>query len=239
MDIIQIKSKNQEELQLKIKELITLDKDETTVVTEIKRPFKFLFFSIPGLYEVKIVKKSEIKKEKVKQEKKEVKKNVKKEEIKVNQKVSEKTNDKYIEKLNALVKEFIVLSELKIEIKEIKLKNSVYNIELDGEDIKYIIGEKGKALTALEEIISSIDEFKEIRISFDSNNYKEKRKKILKDLANKTAKTVLKTKKSIKLNPMPAKERKIIHEQISKIDHLETISVGVDPKRSLIIKYKK
>lgn len=48
MDVIKIKSKNQEELQNKIKQLITLEKDETTVVTEIKKPFKFLFISLPG-----------------------------------------------------------------------------------------------------------------------------------------------------------------------------------------------
>ena len=85
----------------------------------------------------------------------------------------------------------------------------------------------------------SIEDFRHIKIFIDSNNYKEKRETILRELANKTAKTVIKTRRKVKLNPMTSRERKIIHEEISKIEGLETVSVGVEPKRCLIIKLKK
>ena len=85
----------------------------------------------------------------------------------------------------------------------------------------------------------SIEDFRHIKIFIDSNNYKEKREIILRELANKTAKTVIKTRRKVKLNPMTSRERKIIHEEISKIEGLETVSVGVEPKRCLIIKLKK
>ena len=73
----------------------------------------------------------------------------------------------------------------------------------------------------------------------DSNNYKEKREESLRDLARKKGKKVLETGRNIKLNPMSARERKIIHEEISYINGLKTESIGEDPKRYLVIKRTK
>ena len=70
----------------------------------------------------------------------------------------------------------------------------------------------------------------------DSNNYKEKREKSLRDLARKKGKAVLSTGNAIKLNPMSARERKIIHEEVSFMKGLQTESVGEEPKRYLVIK---
>ncbi len=245
-----LKSKSKDELQDKIKNMIVLNDDEIVEITELKKPRNLFIFSIEGEYEVKIVKKEikvspkNIKKEsKIKENKKELKKEVKKENVKVIE-VSEekkvKNNDnKLIDKLNIVIKEFLAISNLNVVIKNISYKDKVYNVDLDGEDIKYIIGEKGIALSSLEYLLMSIEDFRHIKIFIDSNNYKEKREIILRELANKTAKTVIKTRRKVKLNPMTSRERKIIHEEISKIEGLETVSVGVEPKRCLIIKLKK
>ena len=244
-----LKSKSKDELQDKIKNMIVLNDDEIVEITELKKPRNLFIFSIDGEYEVKIVKKEikvspkNIKKEsKIKENKKELKKEVKKENVKVIE-VSEekkvKNNDnKLIDKLNIVIKEFLAISNLNVVIKNISYKDKVYNVDLDGEDIKYIIGEKGIALSSLEYLLMSIEDFRHIKIFIDSNNYKEKREIILRELANKTAKTVIKTRRKVKLNPMTSRERKIIHEEISKIEGLETVSVGVEPKRCLIIKLK-
>ena len=245
-----LKSKSKDELQDKIKNMIVLSDDEIVEITELKKPRNLFIFSIDGEYEVKIVKKEikvspkNVKKEsKIKENKKELKKEVKKENVKVIE-VSEekkvKNNDnKLIDKLNIVIKEFLAISNLNVVIKNISYKDKVYNVDLDGEDIKYIIGEKGIALSSLEYLLMSIEDFRHIKIFIDSNNYKEKREIILRELANKTAKTVIKTRRKVKLNPMTSRERKIIHEEISKIEGLETVSVGVEPKRYLIIKLKK
>ena len=245
-----LKSKSKDELQDKIKNMIVLNNDEIVEITELKKPRNLFIFSTDGEYEVKIVKKEikispkNVKKEsKIKENKKELKKEVKKENVKVIE-VSEekkvKNNDnKLIDKLNIVIKEFLAISNLNVVIKNISYKDKVYNVDLDGEDIKYIIGEKGIALSSLEYLLMSIEDFRHIKIFIDSNNYKEKREIILRELANKTAKTVIKTRRKVKLNPMTSRERKIIHEEISKIEGLETVSVGVEPKRCLIIKLKK
>lgn len=245
-----LKSKSKDELQDKIKNMIVLNNDEIVEITELKKPRNLFIFSTDGEYEVKIVKKemksssknikSEVKNKEIK---KDLKKEVKKDKVKVVEISEEKkvnnNDNKLIEKLNIVIKEFLAISNLNVIIKNISFNDKVYNVELDGEDIKYIIGEKGIALSSLEYLLMSIEDFRHIKIFIDSNNYKEKRETILRELANKTAKTVIKTRRKVKLNPMTSRERKIIHEEISKIEGLETVSVGVEPKRCLIIKLKK
>ena len=75
-----------------------------------------------------------------------------------------------------------------------------------------------------------------MKVVIDSNDYKKKREESLRDLARKKGKKVLDTGRNIKLNPMSARERKIIHEEISYIKGLKTESVGEEPKRYLVIK---
>ena len=249
-----LKSKSKDELQDKIKNMIVLNNDEIVEITELKKPRNLFIFSTDGEYEVKIVKKemkssvknikSEVKNKEIKKDlKKDLKKEVKKDKVKVVEISEEKkinnNDNKLIEKLNIVIKEFLAISNLNVIIKNISFNDKVYNVELDGEDIKYIIGEKGIALSSLEYLLMSIEDFRHIKIFIDSNNYKEKRETILRELANKTAKTVIKTRRKVKLNPMTSRERKIIQEEISTIEGLETVSVGVEPKRCLIIKLKK
>ena len=247
-----LKSKSKEELQVKIKNMVFLGEDEVVEITELKKPRNLFIFSTDGEYEVKIVKKNahkevvdkkeikvNVKKEvSNKENRKEIKKdNVKKTEI-PEEKIVKNVDNKILERLNIVIKEFLAISNLNVIIKNISYKDKVYNVELDGEDVRYIIGEKGIALSSLEYLLMSIEDFRHIKIFIDSNNYKEKRETILRELANKTAKTVIKTRRKVKLNPMTSRERKIIHEEISKIEGLETVSVGVEPKRCLIIKLK-
>ncbi|CAM3155038.1 protein jag [Streptobacillus ratti] len=236
------RSKSEAELREKIKELISLADDETIVIKELKKPFKFLFFSTNGKYLVNIVKKGmekekttnkPVKKEQVKKPNVRKEKPVKKQVVKT---VVEK--DKKVDKLNIVIKEFLATANLNISIKDITVEDNIYKVELIGDEIRYIIGEKGISLVSLEYLLMSLEEFKNVKIFIDSNNYKEKRENILRELAQKTAKNVIKTQRKVKLNPMPSRERKIIHEEISKIAGLETISVGVEPKRCLIVKLK-
>lgn len=248
MEKLILRSKSEAELKEKVKNMLTLNEDETIEIVELSKPFKFLFFFKDGEYEVKIVKKSEITNKSPKKEK--INEKVNKPEVKVNLEKVEKPkkvenkenkvekNTKISERLNVVIKEFLAVSNLDVKIESIKVKDNVYNIDLVGDDIRYIIGEKGIALSSLEYLLMSLEEFKHVKIFIDSNNYKEKREGILRELANKTAKNVLKTQRKVKLNPMNSRERKIIHEEISKIPGLETVSVGIEPKRCLIIKLK-
>ena len=258
MEKIVLKAQNEEELKNMVSRSLTLKEDETYQVKVLKHPKKILFINIKGEYEVKIIKKSELKtnenKTKTQSENNNVKKETKKENGNNYPKNNNKKNyknenseskeksvtnqpDTNIDKISAFFKEFIVNIKMDIRIVNIKKENNnKYLVILDGKDMRFLIGEKGNTLNSFEYLLSTTRQFKNIKIVVDSNNYKEKREKSLRDLARKKGKTVLSTGNAIKLNPMSARERKIIHEEVSFMKGLQTESVGEEPKRYLVIK---
>ena len=266
MEKIVLKAQNEDELKNMINRSLTLKEDETYRVKVLKYPKKILFISIKGEYEIEIIKKSELKNNEVKVkteklkaqneykiEKKEGKeterksgntfqksssrKNYKNENLENEEKSVANHPDTNIDKIRAFFKEFIVNIKLDIRIVNIKKENNnKYLVILDGKDMRFLIGEKGNTLNSFEYLLSTTKQFKNLKITVDSNNYKEKREKSLRDLARKKGKAVLATGNAIKLNPMSARERKIIHEEVSFMKGLKTESVEEEPKRYLVIK---
>lgn len=145
-------------------------------------------------------------------------------------------NDFNIDRIRSFMKEFIVNTKLDISIVNIEKVSDRYVVNLDGKDMRYLIGEKGSSLNSVEYLLSSVKALKNLKVVIDSNDYKAKREESLRDLARKKGKKVFDSGKSLKLNPMSARERKIIHEEISFMKGLKTESVGEEPKRYLVIK---
>lgn len=105
-----------------------------------------------------------------------------------------------------------------------------------------LIGKNGVILRALNFIVKNAvnTKFKKrIEISIDINGYKEDRYKKVASMAKRFGKTVLRTKIDMKLDPMPADERKVIHQVISEMAHLKTQSQGEGKNRHMIISYVK
>lgn len=120
-------------------------------------------------------------------------------------------------------------------------KEAIY-VEIKGDNIGYLIGYRGKSLNAMQNIMSAIAGKgieNKVRVILDIEGYREKREKTLKDLANKVATTVKKTKKPVKLEPMSAYERKIIHTELQNDKKIDTTSVGEEPHRRIVISLKK
>ena len=161
---------------------------------------------------------------------------IQKEENRKAETEAENSNDPNFDRIRSFMKEFIVNSKLSLKIVNISKEGERYVINVDGKDIRYLIGEKGSSLNAIEYLLTSVKTLKNIKVVIDSNNYKEKREEALRDLARKKGKKVLDSGRNVKLNPMSARERKIIHEEISFIKGLKTESVGEEPKRYLVIK---
>lgn len=127
-------------------------------------------------------------------------------------------------------------TEYKIEKSE---KN--INVTLNSKNLGFLIGYRGETLYAMQNILSSIAGKgiqNKVRVILDIEGYKEKREKTLEDLAEKVAKTVIKTKKPVKLEPMKAYERKIIHSKLQQNDKVETNSIGEEPNRRIIVSLK-
>lgn len=149
-----------------------------------------------------------------------------------------------IEKAEKNVKAFLdeLLTKLGNDTKY-ETKKDEYGLEvsIEGADAVVLIGYRGETLYALQTLLSSIagkglDE--KIRVVLDIGNYKEKREKTLENLALKIAKSVEKTGKPVKLEPMQAYERKIIHSALQESKTVKTESIGEEPRRRVVISLK-
>ena len=123
----------------------------------------------------------------------------------------------------------------------IEIKEKCLYVSINGENIGNLIGYRGEALYALENILKAIsnkDTENRVIVRLDIENYKEKRIKTLQDVANKKARIVEKTGKMITLEPMQAYERKIIHSFLQENPKVETRSIGQAPRRRIVISKK-
>ncbi|MBO7395522.1 MAG: protein jag [Ruminococcus sp.] len=113
---------------------------------------------------------------------------------------------------------------------------AVINIESDNNGT--IIGRRGETLDSIQylcSIIANKGDKDYYRITIDCLGYRSKRKETLEQLANKVAKSVLRTGRSQPLEPMNPYERRVIHSAISKIEGVSSRSVGEEPYRKIII----
>lgn len=133
---------------------------------------------------------------------------------------------------------------------EVKSRMEVRTIT-DGEEIHYhvesdenalLIGREGRTLVALQFMLRNyLNTFVDghLIISLDIGSYHESRKKQLEILATKTAKEVAQTKIAVKLDPMNAYDRRIIHTKLSEWRDVITESEGEGEERALVIKPKR
>ncbi len=159
-----------------------------------------------------------------------------------------KKDDKIIENiedrkiiLEKFLKQFIeTLPNNEISYK-INIVNNEILVEFIGDYAGKLIGYRGENLNSLQIILSSIvnkNYEDRVKVLLDIEGYREKREKTLEDLAVKISKTVMKTGKSITLEPMSAYERKIIHSKLQENNKIETHSIGEEPNRRIVISKK-
>ncbi|WP_442486185.1 RNA-binding cell elongation regulator Jag/EloR [Fusobacterium necrophorum] len=225
----QIKAMTEEEAKKRALNILEAKEYQIVDIKILENPKSFLgLFNKNGLFEIIIdTEKQEKAVPKILMETKKTKK------ITEESKKNSFSEEEIISNIKTLL-ENIGLN-LRLEYKKISEKH--YHIQLFGEDNGIIIGKKGKTLNSFEYLINSI--YKDYKIEIDVEGFKEKRNKTLRELGRKMAEKCIKNRKIIRLNPMPPKERKIIHEILNKYSELETYSEGRDPKRYIIIKYKK
>ncbi|MEJ6464667.1 MULTISPECIES: R3H domain-containing nucleic acid-binding protein [Fusobacterium] len=227
------------------------ENEAVEIVEKVKPRKKFfgLFGTEPGTYEISI--KTKEKREEVKEKKnftpktEKVEKNPKYEKQEKIEKVekvetSHKNNAENIElekEITEKVSFFVEKMKLDIKFKLKRIKERVYVVEFFGKDNALVIGQKGKTLNSFEYLLNSM--IKNCRIEIDVERFKEKRNETLRILAKRMAEKVSKYGKTVRLNAMPPRERKIIHEVVNKYPDLDTYSEGRDPKRYIVIKKKR
>ncbi len=217
-----------EAIEKGLKELKAKKDDVEIKILEEENKRSFYSILSPRVVKVELTLKENNKKEEV-TEKEKTKKNINNNLDEINYAATE------VEKfLKAFLKDNI---QIKVEIKEFNIF-----VDLNGENINYLIGYRGENINALQVILTAIANKKssaKIRVMLDVGGYKEKREKTLEDLAEKIAKTVIRTRKQITLEPMTAYERKIIHSKLQSNDKIETFSKGEEPHRRIVVSLKK
>ncbi len=119
-------------------------------------------------------------------------------------------------------------------------EENVY-VNIDGADSGTIIGKRGQTLDAIQYLTSLVvnkGKDKYVKVVVDAENYRSKRERTLEQLANKLAGKVIRTRRSVKLEPMNPYERKVIHATLQDNPRVTTRSEGQDPYRRVIIELK-
>lgn len=129
---------------------------------------------------------------------------------------------------------------ISITIDQQKEKDGVL-FNMSGSELGILIGKRGQTLDALQYLVNIVANRysnSHIRIILDAENFRERRKKTLQDLASRLASRVIKTKKEVILEPMNSQERKIIHYELQDHPVVKTYSRGEEPNRRVVIALK-
>lgn len=116
------------------------------------------------------------------------------------------------------------------------------DIEISGDEMGVLIGKRGQTLDSLQYLVSlvvnkGVEEH--IRVRLDTENYRERRKETLENLAKNIAYKVKRTKRSVSLEPMNPYERRIIHSTLQNDKYVTTYSEGEEPFRRVVVALKK
>lgn len=119
---------------------------------------------------------------------------------------------------------------------------STMDIVLSGDDMGVLIGKRGQTLDSLQYLVSLVvnkGEEKYIRVKVDTENYRERRKETLENLAKNIAAKVKRTRRPVSLEPMNPYERRIIHSALQNDKYVTTHSEGEEPYRKVVVTLKK
>ena len=121
-------------------------------------------------------------------------------------------------------------------------KENIVNINIIGEDMGILIGKRGQTLDSLQYLVSLVinkESEKFNRVKLDTENYRERRKATLENLARNISLKVKRIKKPVALEPMNPYERRIIHSALQNDKFCTTKSEGDEPYRHVVVMLKK
>lgn len=152
--------------------------------------------------------------------------------------IAEKDQDyKGWEKLETVLKKVVEIicmdPEVRVETDTEEMMISVY-----GKDLGMAIGKNGKNIEALEHIINLIaarQKLTDTNIAIDIKDYRKKKAEKVKKTALKMAEKAAKEGIKIKLKPMSAFERKVVHNALAGFKNIKTISKNREPYRRIVI----
>lgn len=151
---------------------------------------------------------------------------------------TESTRELAVEETKSYLKQ--IATDMKIDDLTITtVRDGKYvTLRLESKKAAVLIGKRGQTLNALQQLSQLVankysNQF--LMIQLDVENYRERRQESLEQLAERMADKAIRTGKKVEFEPMPSYERKVIHHALSRRLDIETVSVGTDPNRYLVI----
>jgi spoIIIJ-associated protein len=137
--------------------------------------------------------------------------------------------------LVGLLDSFGVVGEINVSVPD----DDTIDIQVTGDDLGLLIGPKGATLLSIQDLTRTVVQRKTSagngRIFVDVAGYRQKRNEALGRFAQKVAADVLASQVRVALEPMSAPDRKTVHDTITEIDGVETISEGEDAQRHVVV----
>ena len=164
-----------------------------------------------------------------------------KEEVKKETKLVE-VQPQTIEAVEDFLKNTMKAMDMEVELKTEIDQDGALCVDMSGEHMGILIGKRGQTLDSLQYIISLVvnkESDSYIRIKVDTENYRERRKATLENLAKNLAYKVKRTRRPVSLEPMNPYERRVIHSALQNDRYVETHSEGEEPYRKVVITLKK
>ena len=120
--------------------------------------------------------------------------------------------------------------------------NKYIDVELKGDDMGVLIGKRGQTLDSLQYLTNlainkHANEYYKVKI--DTEDYRNRRKETLENLAKNISYKVKRTKRAVSLEPMNPFERRIIHSALQNDKYVSTHSEGEEPYRHVVVTLKK
>lgn len=152
-------------------------------------------------------------------------------------------DDQVLVHVEEFLKKVFAAMELEVELRVTadKAEREV-SVELNGQDMGVLIGKRGQTLDSLQYLTSLVankETNEYIRVKVDTENYRERRKETLENLAKNISFKVKRTRKPVTLEPMNPYERRVIHSALQNDKFVSTHSEGEEPYRHVVVTLKE
>ncbi len=160
-------------------------------------------------------------------------------EVKPESKTEVMSDEEIERRIRTFLADMFKAMDMEVEVKiNFNKKDECVDVELLGNNMGVLIGKRGQTLDSIQYLISLVvNKGKEryVRIKVDTENYRNRRKETLENLAKNIAYKVKRSKHPVSLEPMNPYERRIIHAALQNDKYVSTRSEGEEPFRHVVI----
>lgn len=141
------------------------------------------------------------------------------------------------ELLQELLVELTAAMNLDVEVSVEEAEGMLIG-RVEGAEVGPFIGRRGHTIDAVQHLAQRIalqSDRAKLRVVIDADGYRERRAEALREDADDAAEEAIRSGHAVELDPMPASERRVVHEHLRERGDVETHSEGEEPDRFLVI----